>query len=236
MSRAFGPTRVLVLLLALASTAGCRFGDASFDGALGDRSFDPGGTVFTYVDVRDDDLLEREVKPAIVTMTWIAFDPEADLNDLPGSELENYRHELRLRDALALVFDDASALSPGETYESVSEGGSELGDEGLSARVHLAPERLTRGSTYADFAPYGSRRQVTVSLDEARLLEDGALLAGEIVVDVSRGELDPPEVLEGRLEGRFHAPAIEERAAERNLSLLAVDDILGLPLVLEEQP
>lgn len=235
MSRALAPSCVLVLLLA-ALTAGCRFGDASFEGTLGDRPFDPGGTVFSYVDERDDDLLERERKPAVIVMTWVAFNPEGDLNDLPGSELENVRHELRLRDALALVFEDASALSRGKSYESLSEGGSELGDDGLRARVHLAPERLTRGSTYADFKPYGSRRRVTVSFDEVRLLEDGAVLAGEVVLDVSREELDPPGVLEGRLEGRFRAPAVEERAAERNLSLLAVEDILGLPLALERDP
>lgn len=234
MPRALGPGLVVALSLACLSAAGCRFGDASFDGTLGDRAFDPGGTVFSYVDSRDDALLERETKPAAIVMTWIAFDPESDLNDLSGAELEDYRHELRLRDALALVFDDASALAPGQELVSISEGGSELNDDGLSARVHLAPERLTSGSTYADFTPYGSRRQVTVTLDEARLLEEGSVLAGAVVVDVSAGEVDPPDVLEGRLEGRFRAPTIEERAAERNLSLLTVDDILGLPLVLEE--
>lgn len=229
MSRALAPSRVLVLLLALLS-AGCRFGDASFEGTLGERRFDPGGTVFSYVDARDDDLLERPVQPAIVVMTWLAFDPEADLNDLSGAELENYRHELRLRDALALVFEDVDELARGKAYESLSEGGSELGDDGLRARVHLAPERLSRGSTYADFRPYGSKRRVTVTFDEVRLLESGPMVAGTLVLDVSRGALDPPGVVEGRIEGRFHAPTVDERPAERNLSLLAVEDILGLPL------
>src|SRR5690606_9304698 len=125
----------------------------------------------------------------VVTMTWIAFDPESDLNDLPGAELEDYRHELRLRDALALVFDDANALTPGATFEATSEGGSELSDDGLSARVHLAPERITRGSSYADFEPYGSKRQVNITLDEARLLEGDALLSGDIIIDVSRSDI-----------------------------------------------
>ncbi len=224
----------LVLVSALAS--GCRFGDASFEGTLGELSFDPAGTVFSYSDERDDDLLERDDKPVVVMLTWLTFDPEADLNDLPGAELENYRHELRLRDALALVFDDADALVSGAEYVTVSEGGSEISNDGLSARVHLAPERLTRGSTYADFAAYGSRRQVAVTLDEVRLLEDSPALSGTVVIDVSRAEIDPPGAREGRLEGRFTAPMVQERAAEQNLSLLVVDDILGLPLVLEETP
>lgn len=226
----------LLLLVTALALCGCRFGDAAFDGTLGERRFDPGGTVFSYVDERDDELLERGTKPAVVTMVWVAFDPEADLNDLAGAELEDYRHELRLRDALALVFDDVDSVIPGATFESITEGGSELTDSGLTARVHLAPERLSRASTYASFEPYGSRRHVTVSIDEARLLEEGSVVSGDVVVNVSRSEVDPPDVLEGRLEGRFLAPRVSERAAEQNLSLLVVEDILGLPLAQGSTP
>lgn len=217
-------------LVALAPLTGCRFGAASFDGALGDRAFDPGGTVFSYMDARDDDLVERDTIPLAVAMMWIAFDPETDLNDLAGAELENYRQELRLRDALSFVFEDAEKLSSGASFESLVEGGSELGDGALQARLHLAPERITRSSTYASFRPYGARRRVSVSLDEVRLLESGSVVAGDVIVEVSRADTDPPDVLEGRLEGRFVAPLIDERAAEQNLSLLDVEDLLGLPL------
>lgn len=223
-------------LLALSVLGGCHFGEASFDGELGARRFDPGGTVFHYVDERDDDLLERDQQPVVVAMTWLAFDPESDLNDLSGADLEDYQHELRLRDALALVFDDVGTVTPGAAFEAISEGGSELVDEGFRARVHLGPERLTAGSTYADFRPYGSRRQINVLIDEVRLLEDGPFLAGEVDIQVSRADVDPAEVLEGRLEGRFYAPGVDERAAEKNLSLLAVEDVLGLPLAAEGTP
>jgi hypothetical protein len=225
---------LLATTIALALVSGCRFGQAGFEGSLGERAFDPSGTVFGYLDARDDNLDERDTSRVGVAMTWLIFDPTSDLNDLPGDELENYRHELRLRDALSLVFADSGAVTPGATFESVVEGGSELGDGALRARIHLAPERLTASSTYAGFVPYGARRKVNVSLDEARLLEDGPLLSGSIVVDIEQADTDPSEVITGRLEGRFTAPLVSERTAERNLSLLIVDDILGLPLADED--
>ena len=51
-----------------------------------------------------------------------------------------------------------------------------------------------------------------------------------ITVNIERAETDPEEVIEGEMQGRFRAPLVDERVAERNLSLLIVDDILGLPL------
>jgi hypothetical protein len=216
---------------ALLALVGCRFGDASFDGKLGERGFDPAGTVFSYIDARDDDLVERDTKPAAVAMVWIAFDPEGDLNDLAGADLESYRHELRMRDALSLVFRDVDELSAGALFESLVEGGTELGEGAVKARLHLAPERITRASTYASFEPYGARRSVKVTLREVRLLEGSPRLSGDVVVEISRAATDSPSVLVGRLEGRFSAPLVDERAAEQNLSLLGVHDLLGLPLI-----
>jgi hypothetical protein len=92
---------------------------------------------------------------------------------------------------------------------------------------------LTPTSTYAEFVPYGSRRQITVSVSEASVLPESTLLAGTLTVDIGRADVDPPEVLTGRLEGTFRAPGIGERIAEQNLSLLALDDLLGLPRATE---
>jgi len=216
--------------LTLTLSAGCRFGEASFDGTLGERTFSPGGTVFAYVDAKDDNLNATDPAPIAVAMTWIIFDPTSDLNDLPGTELENWRHELRLRDALSLVFANEADVVPGATFRSVVEGGNLVSDGALIARMHLAPERLTAASTYADFTPFGARRIVDVELDEARLLEDGPVLSGTISVTIEQAGTDPDDVLTGEMQGRFRAPIVSERVAERNLSLLIVDDILGLPL------
>jgi hypothetical protein len=228
-------SRFLVVTLALAALlTGCRVGEASFDGDIGGRAFTPGGTTFAYVDARDDNLNELDPAHVAVAMTWIIFDPASDLSDLNGSELENWRHELRLRDALSLVFADEADVVPGATFQSVVQGGNETGDGKLLARLHLAPERLSASSTYADFVPFGAQRTVSVELDEARLLEDGPVLAGTITVNIGRADTDPDDVLTGELQGRFRAPVVEERVAERNLSLLITDDILGLPIAGDE--
>jgi hypothetical protein len=225
------PTRIVLTAALLTLLAGgCRFGEASFDGDIDGRPFVPGGTTFGYVDERDDNLNAKDPAPVAVAMTWIAFDPSSDLNDLPGAELENWRHELRLRDALSLVFTDSSEVTPGATFTSEVEGGNEVGDGSLIARLHLAPERLTAASTYAEFTPFGARRVVDIELDEARLLEDGPVLAGTVTVTIDKADTDPDEVRTGELQGRFRAPLVSERTAEQNLSLLVVDDILGLPL------
>lgn len=221
--------RIIALMSVALLAAGCHFGEARFDGDLGGRAFDPGGTVFAYVDAHDDNLVEEARPRVVVVMTWIAFDPEGDLNHLQGAELEDYKHELRLRDALALVFDDQADVVAGESFESVVEGGVEQGDGALTARLHLAPERLTKASTYADFTPFASHRQVKVTLDTASFTE-GRVLAGNVVIDVSRTDSDPGDSLIGRVEGRFRAPLVDERVAEHNLSLLAVEDVLGVPL------
>lgn len=219
-----------LVLLGLFLFAGCRFGAAAFEGDLGGRSFDPGGTVFSYVDGRDDNLVENARPRVVVVMTWVVFDPEGDLNDLQGSELEDLAHELRLRDALALVFDDQGDVVPGATFESVVVGGEETGNGKLSARVHLAPERLGPSSSYEGFQPFGSTRTVTVTLDEASFLEGKAGLFGRVILEVERSAQDPGDARIGRVEGRFSAPLVKERVAEHNLALLAVDDLLGLPL------
>jgi len=223
-------TRILAVTAALGLLGGCRFGEASFDGDIDGRAFAPGGTTFAYVDDKDDNLNDNDPAPVVVAMTWIAFDPQSDLSDLPGAELENWRHELRLRDALSLVFASDEDVVPGATFASEIVGGSEVGSGDLIARLHLAPERLTAASTYADFKPYGAKRLVDVELDEARLLEDGPVVSGTVTVRIEKADTDPDGVITADLQGRFRAPVVSERTAERNLSLLVVDDILGLPL------
>jgi hypothetical protein len=221
----------LVALTALALVSGCQWGSAGFAGAIGDRGFDPNGTVFTYVDSYDDNLNEDSRPRVVVFMTWLIFDPSSDMRDLDGATLENLKHEFELRDAMAIVFDDQTEVSAGATFESRTASGVEESNDGLSARVHFAPERLTGASTYSDFRPFGSERVVTITIDSAGFVDGGVRgINGRAVIDVSTSESDPADSLTGRLEGTFSAPLVEERVAESNLSLLTADETLGVPL------
>jgi hypothetical protein len=219
---------VLVVLVALAG-AGCRFGGASFEGLLADRPFEPTGTVFGYVDAHDEALVVDDTDPPVaIAATWLVFDPTSDLADLDGSELESYAHELRLRDALSLVFAKRSDVGLGAAFTSTVEAGAETGDGALRARVHLAPERLDASKTYADFVPFAGRRVVRVEIDEADF-DNLRSIAGRLSVSYVRADGDPEDVKEGSVSGEFRAPLVDERIAERNLSLLQAQEPIGLP-------
>lgn len=211
--------------------SGCRFGSAAFAGTLADRTFDPGGTVFAYVDARDAALVQDDDAdpPVAIAATWLVFDPRSDLADKDGAELDALAHELRLRDALSLVFAARSDVTIGATFESDLRGEEETGDGAMTAHVHLAPERLDGAKTYADFVPFAGRRVVHVALEEVDF-DNLREIAGRVSVAFERTDGDPAEVREGTVTGTFRAPLVEERLAERNLSLLQCEDVLGLPL------
>lgn len=218
---------------ALLLAGGCRTGDARFAGDVGGRAFEPVGTVFHYVDAHDDDLLEDPRPRVVVAMTWLTFDPTGDLADLGGAALSDLRHEHGLRDALSLTFDDQAELVVGANYERIDVPGSEPGDDDLRVRLHLAPERLSADSSYDDYTPLASRREVRVHIDEATFA-GSARLAGTVEVTFVRTDDDPADARIGRLEGTFDAPGVEERVAEHNLALLGADTTLGLPLPARE--
>lgn len=225
------PRLVLVtsLIAAAAALTGCRFGEARFQGALASRTFDPGGTVFSYLDEHDAALIAEDDPRVAVAMTWVVFDPQADLSDFEGSELADISHEMVLRDALALVFAAQSEVTAGANFESVLQGGAEQGDGRMTARLHLAPERLSSSSSYADVESLASIRRTNVTLDIADFAELREL-RGTVTIGFERTENDPGAAIVGSFTGTFYAPLVEERAAEQNLALLQGDDVLGLPL------
>ena len=211
---------------------GCRFGEAQFSSNFADVGFDPGGTVFSYVDARDASLAEQADPPVAVAMTWIVFDPSSDLGDVDGASLFAMSHEMSLRDGLAIVFPRQGALDPGETFSATTEG--EVVIEGdIDFAVHLAPERLDAASTYADVVPFGSRRTLEVALDAVSFTDADAGLSGTLTLTFDAVEgLDPGNARKGSIEGRFRAPLVVERTAERNLALLR-EQIPVLPLPLD---
>lgn len=228
--------RPLLLLALLASSTACRFGEARFESTLTGRAFDPAGTVFSYIDQHNDDLVSEDNPRVVVASTWIIFDPKGDLNDLEGSALADYSHELKLRDALSLVFDQQSTLAADATFKSVVRGGAERGNGEMLTNIHLAPERLDGSSTYQDIIPLASERTVDVTITAATFAEADPAIAGDISISYARTEDDPGTVREGVFFGTFTAPVVVERTAEQNLALLDVNDVLGLPLAPRQGP
>lgn len=220
-----------LILLALLAVTGCRFGEARFESSLEGRGFDPSGTTFLYLDERDQNLVAEEDPRVAVVSTWIIFDPTGDLNDLEGSDLEDYSHEVALRDALALVFDKQSeVLEAGAAFKSVVLNGEEQGDGKMLSRVHLSPERLDAASTYSNVIPLASQRTVDVTVTGETFDTENPVLSLDVTVSFARTESDPGNVREGQFTGSLNAPLVSERTAEHNLALLDVEEELGLPL------
>jgi hypothetical protein len=210
---------------------GCRTGDASFSSTLEGRAFEPGGTVFSYLDAHDENLLEDDDPRVVVAMTWVIFDPTSDLNDLEGSALEDMKHELVLRDAVSLVFDAQKDVDAGSEFQATLAGNDVTDADGVTPRLHFAPERLSADSTYAELAPIASKRTVKIAITAASFGEDVPVLEGTMSVKIEATDADPGDALEGTLEGTFIAPLVTEPTAEQNLALLDVQAELGLPLV-----
>ncbi len=208
---------------------GCRFGEANFTSTIPSRGFEPGGTVFAYLDAHDRTLASDNDPRVVVVMTWVIFDPQSDLNDMEGSALEQMKHELLLRDAVSLVFDSQKSVRARAGFDAALLGVDQPQLGTLNAHVHFAPEHLTSESTYADIKPLAARRDVHVSVVNAfDDVERG--VEGELSINLTAAASDPGSVQQGELKGSFKAPLVSERVAEQNLALLDIVDVLAVPL------
>lgn len=214
-----------------AATSGCHFGEAHFTTSFDDRGFDPGGTVFSYLDARDSAGAEDRDPRVVVAMTWVVFDPQSDLNDLDGASLSAMSHEMAVRDTLVLTFDHQGTVDEGEKFRSERQGDVVTSADGLSTRVHLAPEHLDASSTFQGLIPFGSLQKSTVEVDAVDFEADDAFVSGTVNVAFSAvAGTDPGNAREGDLDGDFRAPLVDEVIAEANLALLDDGGLLGLPL------
>jgi hypothetical protein len=230
----------LAVLCAVPVVGGCRFGEAAFSSTFDDATFDPGGTVFSMLDARDEDLNEDDDPRVAVAMTWVVFDAQGDLSDLDGAALASMAHEMSLRDALTIVFDHQGVVDEGAEFSVVREGDAiaSAGDEvtgGVDFRLHFGPERLDASSTYADIAPFGSRRTLEVTIDDADFGDAAPVVAGSVTLTFEAiSGRDAGNAREGRFEGTFRAPLVNEPVAEKNAALLSGaqggDGVLALPL------
>jgi hypothetical protein len=247
-ARARAALGVVAVVAVVTVGGGCRFGEAAFSTSFDDTGFDPGGTVFSTLDGRDENLVEDDDPRVAVAMTWVVFDAAGDLSDLDGAALSSMAHEMAVRDALTLVFEHQGEVDAGARFLVVREGSAivQSGDgedvlPGLDFRLHTAPERLDAGSTYAGIEPFGSRRTLEVTIDEATFGDADPVVAGELTLtfDAIAGR-DAGNAREGTFSGTFRAPLVGEALAEKNAALLAgaqgSDAVLALPLPPRGEP
>ena len=226
MSRLYSLKYLHRLCLILALSA-CQFGEASFEkDPNSQKSFSPNGTVFAYVDAYDEDLKIRENPCMHIIMSWLVFNPNDDLASLPGSRLEDMRHEIQLRDLMTMHFFPNTEATKGSQLESVLEESTVLSDGRFLAHVMPEPEILDQSATFDDFVPMGSLRSVEISIDDAGFTPNQSTISGRLAIDIQRTINDPEDALIRTWSGAFAAPVIEERLAEKNVAILGLIDLV----------
>ena len=220
--------RTLHRLALVALLGGCQFGEASFEkDPESQKAFSPNGTVFAYVDAYDDDLKLRANPRMHIIMSWLVFNPNDDLSTLPGSRLEDMRHEIQLRDLMTMHFYPNTEATKGSTLESVLDETFIVSDGRFIAHVQPAPELLDESANFDDYVPMGSLRSVEISIDESGFVPNQSVVSGRLAIDIQRTVSDPDEAITRTWTGAFAAPIIEERLAEKNVEILGLNELVS---------
>ena len=231
--------RFTLCIPALLVATGCGVGSASFTGSVGERSFAPVGTVFTFVDALEPapELKGRDKRRVVLAMTFAAFDPALDQEQLAATELADLTHAIDINDWLSLRWEDQRELQAGAAYDDVLLAGEQDGryadsdataegrSQGFSARFALAREALQPGASYTDYKPFATRARVTVHVESLDLEVDREV-AGTLAIKVERVDSDPADARVGAVEGEFRARVIGERIAEKNFETLQLYNLL----------
>jgi len=212
---------------------GCGYGDVAFSGDFGGRAFRPDGTAFGLVDAleRLPELKPRDPARVIAVASFAAFDPTADQEQLPGSELTDLRHAIEVSDWFSFWWRDRQQVVAGSAFADVVLIGDSDGryvdsdstatgrSDGFQARFGVARESLSASASYADYRPLGTRAVVTVHLAEVDL-GTGGQLRGNATFKIERLDSDPADAATGSVSGEFSAPLVGERIAEKNFDTL----------------
>jgi hypothetical protein len=213
--------RFLIFGLWIITVSGCQFGEAHFDAdPSSQKSFQPTGTVFAYVDAHDPQLQVRDNPRMHIIMSWLVFNPNDDLSTIPGSRLEDMRHEIKLRDLMTMHFFPSTEATKGSQLESILSHADILSDGRFIAHVLPAPDILDEDDSFNNYAPLGSLRSVEISIDDAGFNPNQSIVTGRLTIDIQPDIADPENALSRVWTGAFSAPVIEERLAEKNISIL----------------
>lgn len=220
--------RLALLGLWMIALTGCQFGEAHFEtDPSSQKSFKPTGTVFAYVDAHDPQLQTRDNPRLHIVMSWLVFNPNDDLSTIQGSRLEDMRHEIQLRDLMTMHFYPSTEATKGSQLESILSQTDVLSDGRFIAHVLPAPDILDEDDSFNNYAPLGSLRSVEISIDDAGFNPNQSIVTGRLTIDIQPDIADPENALSRVWTGAFSAPVIEERLAEKNISILGLTEYVG---------
>ncbi len=94
---------VLFFLTTLGSS--CQFGSVQFESNLKNFSFNPDGTIFSYIEDKKDES-GADLRLIHVMMTWISIDPGRDLNDFNIMQKDKIIDAFKKHDSLFMTFDN----------------------------------------------------------------------------------------------------------------------------------
>jgi hypothetical protein len=220
--------RFLIFCLCIIAVSGCQFGEAHFESdPSSQKSFRPTGTVFAYIDAHDPQLQIRDNPRLHIIMSWLVFNPNDDLSTIQGSRLEDMRHEILLRDLMTMHFYPSTEATKGSQLESIVSHADILSDGRFVAHVLPAPEILDEDDSFNNYAPLGSLRSVEISIDAAGFNPNQSIVTGRLTIDIQPDIADPENALSRVWTGAFSAPVIEERLAEKNISILGLTEYVS---------
>ena len=220
--------RLATLALMISTLTACQFGEAHFEADPdSQKSFQPTGTVFAYVDAHDPQLQTRSNPRLHIVMSWLVFNPNDDLSTISGSQLEDMRHEIQLRDLMTMHFYPSTEATKGSQLESILSNAEILSDGRFVAHVLPAPDVLNENDSYNNFEPLGSLRSVEISIDDAGFNPNQSIVTGRLTIDITPDIADPQNAVSRVWTGSFSAPVIEERLAEKNISILGLTEYVS---------
>lgn len=184
--------RLITFSLSMLFFMACQFGSAQFESLSKDVQFDASGTAFAF----------QSSQRLYVAMTWLALNPEDDLNEQGPDFIQKLQQEFFENDALILVLEDVNNLTANRIYQ---------GNGPLKASIHFGKRNVSQ-----------NRAEQTMSLKIASIDLAGSAkhISGHLEFWIEKTAI----------RAQFYAPLVKnnERAqlnwnklADTNLTLLS---------------
>ena len=151
-----------------------------------------------------------------IIMSWLVFNPNDDLATLPGSRLEDMRHEIQLRDLMTMHFYPNTEATKGSTLESVLDETFIVSDGRFIAHVQPAPELLDESAKFLmTTLRWGRCARLKSAASMNRVSCPIKAVSGRLAIDIQRTVSDPDEAITRTWTGAFAAPIIEKQRRKK---------------------